>query len=230
VDSQVDQTLQTPLTTRSQNFNYYQPGSILDAPKGTEYTFPADGVNAASYVDVLQAELRAIASALLITENMLTANAADMAAYTAALVAESNVIKNFLRLQRKFMRAFGHGSYCESTYGRKSGLMWRVLRNAVAAGRVPQDVLRLCEIQAEAPSIVVREKDKEVARDQILHTSGVLSKKTWALQQGLDYDTEQANLAEEQEQMGPLLPGLELPGQEQPGQQQPQQPPQQEAA
>src|SRR5207237_1174660 len=130
---------------------------------------------------------------------------------------------NFQRLQRKFLRAFGAGCYCESTYGRRVGILWRVLKNAVLAGRLPQDVLRVCEIQGEPPSIVVREKEKEVQRDQILHSSGVLSKRTWSMQQALDFDVEQANLAEEQEMMGPPLGDLPLPG-EDPAQQQQQQP------
>ena len=44
---------------------------------GTEYEFPAAGIDAGRYVTVLQAELRAIASRLVMPEFMLTSDASN---------------------------------------------------------------------------------------------------------------------------------------------------------
>ena len=43
----------------------YGPGTILDVLGDTDYQFPASGLDAGRYVAVLQAELRAIASRLV---------------------------------------------------------------------------------------------------------------------------------------------------------------------
>jgi hypothetical protein len=42
---------------RSRHFSQYGPGTILDAPAGMEYDFPARGLDAASFVAVLQARV-----------------------------------------------------------------------------------------------------------------------------------------------------------------------------
>src|SRR5436190_23672306 len=55
---------------RARNFSQYGPGTILDAPAGLEYDFPVTSIDAAGYVAVLQAELRAIAARLVMPEFM----------------------------------------------------------------------------------------------------------------------------------------------------------------
>ncbi len=76
----------------------YGPGTILDAHAGIEYDFPAAGVDAANFVVVLQAELRAIASRLVMPEFMLTSDASN-ANYSSTMVAEGPAMRMFARLQ-----------------------------------------------------------------------------------------------------------------------------------
>ena len=66
VAAQADLSITNAATGRTRNFQRYAPGTILDAVAGTEYEFPAAGIDASRYVIVLQAELRAIASRLVI--------------------------------------------------------------------------------------------------------------------------------------------------------------------
>ena len=75
--SQTDVTLTQAATGRTTSFRRFGPGTILDAPGGIEYDFPAAGLDAASFVAVLQAELRAIASRLVMPEFMLTSDASN---------------------------------------------------------------------------------------------------------------------------------------------------------
>ena len=56
VSGQADATV-TNGDGRPTSLRQYGPGTILDAPQGLEYDFPATGIDAGSYVTVLQAEL-----------------------------------------------------------------------------------------------------------------------------------------------------------------------------
>lgn len=69
-----DATVTSAATGRTTRFQRFAPGTILDAYGNIEYDFPAAAVNAAGYVAVLQAELRAIASRLVMPEFMLTSD------------------------------------------------------------------------------------------------------------------------------------------------------------
>ncbi|HYO25878.1 MAG TPA: hypothetical protein VEQ85_13125, partial [Lacipirellulaceae bacterium] len=153
----------------------------LDAPAGLEYDFPAAGVNASAFVTVLQAELRAIAARLVMPEFMFTSDASN-ANYSSTLVAEGPAVKMFERLQATMKH-----DDCQ--------VMWRVIANAVAAGRLPADVRRRVELQVSLPSLHVRDQLREVQIERIAFEHGILSAQTWSQRLGLDYDQEQKNRA-----------------------------------
>ncbi|MEM9187450.1 MAG: phage portal protein [Planctomycetota bacterium] len=164
---------------RLPSVTHYGPGTILDAPAGLEYDFPATGVDAGSYVAILQAELRAIAARLVMPEFMLSSNASN-ANYASTLVAEGPAMRMFQRLQASLIE-----DDCE--------LMWRVIANAQKAGRLPRETRRLIEIQISPPTLRVRDPHQEARVDKIAYEAGVLSKQTWSQRLGLDYDQEQRN-------------------------------------
>lgn len=157
----------------------YGPGTILDAPAGLEYDFPATGVNAASFVAILQAELRSIASRLVMPEFMFTSDASN-SNYASTMVAEGPAVKMFERLQAGMIE-------------RDLEIMWRVLENAVAAGKLPAPTCDVIEIQATPPSVSVRDNLRDAQVAQIAYRHGVLSTQTWSRQLGLDYEQEQTN-------------------------------------
>ena len=159
----------------------YAPGTILDAPAGLEYEFPAAGLDASSFVTVLQAELRAIAARLVMPEFMFTSDASN-SNYASTLVAEGPAVKMFERLQAN-LKNDDHE------------VMWRVIENAAAVGRLPDNVRRLVEIQITPPSLQVRDQQRECTVEKIAYEKGILSPQTWSLRLGLDYDQEQKNLA-----------------------------------
>jgi hypothetical protein len=166
---------------RTRHYSQYGPGTILDAPAGLEYDFPASGLDAASFVGILQAELRAIAARLVMPEFMFTSDASN-ANYASTMVAEGPAMKMFERLQA-------------STIEQDRAVMWRVVENAVRAGRLPHDVRSLVEIQIIPPSLHVRDQLRGAQVDRIAFDSGILSPQTWSQHLGLDYDQEQKNLA-----------------------------------
>jgi hypothetical protein len=168
-------------TGRATHFKRYAPGTILDAHADVEYDFPAAALDAAAYVAVLQAELRAIASRLVMPEFMLTADASN-ANYSSTMVAEGPAMRMFARLQAEQVAD-------------DLEVMWRVVRGAVAAGRLPPEATSVIEIQATPPSLAVRDQLEEAQRFAIEHERGILSPQTWSQRTGLDYEQEQANLA-----------------------------------
>jgi capsid protein len=159
--------------------SHYAPGTILDAPAGLEYDFPAAGVNASAFVTVLQAELRAIAARLVMPEFMFTSDASN-ANYSSTLVAEGPAVKMFERLQAALKN-----DDCR--------VLWRVIDNAVAAGRLPADVRRRVELQVSLPSLHVRDQFRECQVERMAFEAGILSAQTWSQRLGLDYEQEQKN-------------------------------------
>ena len=164
-------------TGRTSHFRRYAPGTILDAVAGTDYEFPAAGIDAARYVTVLQAELRAIASRLVMPEFMLSSDASN-ANYSSTMVAEGPAVKMFDRLQHEMLRD-------------DIELLWRVVGHAVESGRLPPDVLAEVEIRGLPPSLAVRDRLKDAQADQILVRNGAMSVQTMAMRNGLDPEQEQ---------------------------------------
>ena len=166
---------------RTRRVVQYGPGTILDAPAGLEYDFPANGVQADGFLGVLQAELRAIAARLVMPEFMFTSDASN-ANYSSTLVAEGPAVKMFERLQATLK-------------GDDAEVMTRVVDNAVRAGRLPLQTRRFVEIQIGLPSLHVRDQLRECQVEKMAYDKGILSPQTWSQRMGLDYEQEQKNLA-----------------------------------
>ncbi len=181
VAADADASVTNGLNGRTRHYSQYGPGTILDAPAGMEYDFPARGLDASSFVAVLQAELRAIAARLVMPEFMFTSDASN-ANFASTMVAESPAIRMFERLQASLIE-------------QDRAVMWRVVDNAIAAGTLPPSVRDVVDIQIIPPSLHVRDQLKQAQVDRIAFNNGVLSPQTWSQHLGLDYDQEQKNLA-----------------------------------
>jgi len=181
VQGQADLSVTSPATGRTSHFKRYAPGTVLDAIAGTDYEFPAAGIDASRYVTVLQAELRAIASRLVMPEFMLSSDASN-ANYSSTLVAEGPAVKMFDRLQHDMIED-------------DLEVMWRVVASAVAAGRLPGEALAAVDIRAIPPTLAVRDRLKDAQADQILLRNGAMSVQTMAMRHGLDPEQEQQLIA-----------------------------------
>ena len=181
------------MSGRTRRLSHYAPGTILDAPEGLEYDFPAQGIDASSFVLVLQAELRAVASRLVMPEFMFTSDASN-SNYASTLVAEGPAVKMFERLQANLKNE-------------DRNVMWRVIDNAVAQGRLHPDTHRLINIQVTPPSLRVRNQVQDCQVEKVAFDKGLLSPQTWSLRLGLDYDQEQKNLAMHRAETGGQRPG-----------------------
>lgn len=163
---------------RTKTYQQFPPGAIVDTPPGVEYEFPASGIDVAKYVEALQAELRAIAARLAMPEYMLSGDASN-ANYASTMVAEGPAVKMFERLQSEMI-----------WYDIK--VLRRALEAAERAGRLPDGISQMVEIDAEGPTVMSRDRVKEAQADQILVTLGVVSPQTVAARYGFDYAQERA--------------------------------------
>ncbi len=177
VAGQADASVTSQTTGRTSHFRRYAPGTILDAFAGTDYQFPAAAIDASRYVAVLQAELRAIASRLVMPEFMLTSDASN-ANYSSTMVAEGPAVKMFQRLQHDMIEE-------------DLEVMWRVVTAAVQQGRLPAEALTAVDVQAIPPTLAARDRYKEALADQILVRNQAMSTQTMAMRHGLDPDREE---------------------------------------
>jgi capsid protein len=177
VANQADRSVTSAATGRTSHFRRFAPGTILDAVAGTDYQFPAAGIDAGRYVTVLQAELRAVASRLVMPEFMLSSDASN-ANYSSTMVAEGPAVKMFDRLQHEMIVD-------------DAALLRRVVQHAVVCGRLPSDALTAIEIRGVPPTLAVRDRLKDAQADQILVRNGAMSVATMALRGGLDPEQEE---------------------------------------
>ena len=171
-----DLSVTSQATGRTSHFRRFAPGTILDALSGTDYEFPAAGIDAGRYVTVLQAELRAIASRLVMPEFMLSSDASN-ANYSSTMVAEGPAVKMFERLQHEMLED-------------DLDVMRRVVFHAVETGRLPAEAVVDVDIRGIPPTLAVRDRLKEAQADQILVRNGAMSVDTMALRNGLDPEHE----------------------------------------
>jgi capsid protein len=180
VADQADATITNPTTGKTSYVKQFKPGMIVDANAGVEYEFPAAGIQAHNFVAILKAELRAIASRLVMPEFMLTSDASN-AAYASTLVSEGPAVRIFSRLQAQQIDD-------------DRQVMRRVVQAAIDAGRLPAGTLDLVELEIAAPSLNVRDPLREVYAMRVESQRGVLSPQTWSRMRGYDYDQEQTNM------------------------------------
>ncbi|MCL2119918.1 MAG: phage portal protein [Planctomycetaceae bacterium] len=171
VQKQTDTTGINPSTGQSYPLQSFSPGTIIDAWHGVDYQFPIAAIDAGRYVTVLQAELRAIASRLVMPEFMLSSNASN-ANYASTMVAEGPAVRMFERLQQEMV----FDDLC---------VFRRVIDNAITAGRLPNEAKTMIDLQAIPPLLAVRDRLDEARADEILLKNGVMSSQTMAMRYGL---------------------------------------------
>lgn len=184
---------------QTHNFERFPPGTILNAPAGAEYDFPAQGIDPSKHIAGIQAELRAVASFLVMPEFMLTSDASN-ANYASTLVSEGPAVKMFERLQQQ-----------QILWDRE--VLEKALALAVSVGALSQQAVDATEICIEPPTVHVRDRLKEAQTAQIEMTLGVLSPQTATAEAGRDYETEQNNIETHQERLGVPLNPIVMPGQ-----------------
>lgn len=156
---------------------------IVNISAGMQMKPPPTSEETADFLLVAKEVQRQQAVRWCMPEYMFTSDASN-ANYSSTLVAESPFVKNCETEQRFYSRHFVN-------------LIWKALRmrwEIGTFGDIPWgEIERLIKITAECPEVATRNELANAQRDDILVKQGVLSRKTLATRNGLDYDTEVAN-------------------------------------
>ena len=177
VQNQATKQVADEATGQVQTFRHFSPGTIIDSGSNTEYEFPVSAIDASRYILVLQAELRAIASRLVMPEFMLTSDASN-ANYASTMIAEGPAVRMFERLQHEII-------------GEDRQLFKAVIREAIYQGLLPERTCQRVSIHAIPPMLAARDRLNEAKADAILYNLGVISKETLAMRYGLDPSQEE---------------------------------------
>jgi len=176
VESEADESVTSTVTGNTTYHRHYPAGTILDAAGGTEYDFPASGIDASRFVPVLQAELRAVAARLVMPEFMLSSNAQNTN-YASAMTAEGPAVKMFQRLQWDMIED-------------DRAVVSRAIEVAITDGQLPESVQEWYSLDIEPPNVTSRDRQKEVDADVKLKEAGAMSLHTLRVKHDLDPDFE----------------------------------------
>lgn len=183
----VQSTRLNPITGETVNQHRNPVGATIDLIDGkSSYEFPAGGLNAASPVQVLAAELRAIAASLSWPEFMIGSDSSN-ANYSSTMVAENPAVKSIEMEQSEHI-------------AEDLELLWAAIEHAVQCGYLPAEALTLVEIEVEPPTIISRDPKSKAETDQILNLLRVKSPQTICGENSLDYKQERKNFREHEEE------------------------------
>ncbi len=184
----------------------WQSGMIVSVPHGEKLHFPAATMRADSYIEVVQADLRAVAASMGLPEFIFTANAAS-SNYASLMAAEGPAAKCFETLQGTLGRFFEEAFDRVMAVGVKGGT--RVMGpnpidSTPAWPRVPSRVLKLPN-SIIAPAVRTRDFFADARTRHIEAGDGVLSPQEWCAEKGRDYDETMAEI-EAHKTAHPLIP------------------------
>jgi hypothetical protein len=163
---------------------------IVDVPAGATYEAgPMGQLRSPVFVEVAQYLLRLSAVRWSMPEFMISGDASN-ANFASTLVTESPFVKARERDQRQAIKAIKE-------------LVWKSLKIMWNAGyfrRYANDwavLVRLVDINVTAPEVATRDHAAMATTNEILVRNKIKSKRTWAEEEGLDYEAEQANMEDE---------------------------------
>lgn len=172
--------------SRPRNVVQYRPGTVVDLSAGLEYKpGPLGSERASDFLLVAAYVQRMQAVRWSMPEYMFSGDASN-ANYASTMEATAPFVKSCEAEQRFYSRHF-------------VSLLWKALKLRWELGAF--DHLNVCweclegwlKIKAECPEVATRDELQNVQRQEILIRLGILSRKTAAAQNGLDYEAEVAN-------------------------------------
>lgn len=182
----------------------------IDIPKGMDYSFPPSVIDASTWVEVVQAVLRAPASRLRMPEWMFTGRLD--AKYANAFASESPFVRmivsqqhdHILKFSEVVEKAVALMIEADPEAAERVRAIADTDQGRTTDGAEPEgvDVWSALELQVEPPAIEVRDKLKDAQTNKILQESRVMSRRTWAARSDLDWEQELANIEDEETLLG----------------------------
>ncbi len=176
--------------SREEKHSIHKAGTVLNVTAGMEYLpGPMGSQRNPAFIAAIQAGLRSAGTRWSMPEFLISGDASN-ANFASALVAEGPFVKSIEAKQHDYVSVF-------------RSILWKVIRIAFEAGRLDAFNLdfslirRMIELVIEPPQVATRDRTAETTRSVLLKQHGILSKETWASKEGLDFEQEQENGAEE---------------------------------
>jgi len=176
---------------------------VLDVSHGLKYVAGPISASGKSdvLVKVLQAALRNVGIRWQFPEGMISGDASN-ANMASALVAEGPFVRAMTFRQWWYRTAY-------------KNVAERILDTAAIAGRIGgarENILDEIEVTVEMKAVLARDPKEETDRNAVLDERGVISLKSWTAREDLDFEVEQANIAEQPDREPPEDPENPTPG------------------
>jgi len=194
-DNRANFELTDPATGSTRRVEKLNAGRVIDTSSKIKWDFPSVGVGMDKLDIAKQGDLRAAAARLVMPEHMFTSDASNNN-YASMLAADGPSARMFRRAQRLYGRFFADAAD-------------DVVIAAVENGRLPANTLDEFRLEAVPADISHRDPKVESDANKTKHDAGVLSRRTWAARDGLDYDRERQNILEEEDQSATDLPPVD---------------------
>ncbi len=152
-----------------------RPGSVPNISKGLEYLQPpvGDTENAQIAMGLAYQTLAVYWQ----VPQWMTGGDTGNTNFAQALVAESPMSRSIETEQAGFGASF---SECDE----------KVLKLAEQVGMIPEGTCEKVQVIMNAPSVVVRDTEKESKRNKLLYDHGIITLVTWSNKEGIDREVE----------------------------------------
>jgi hypothetical protein len=198
-DATAGRTLPTAPDERTLKVERFPSGSVYNA-KGLDVMYgPLGQPHGPALMEIAKSLLTYAGIRWNFPTYMVTGDISD-GSFATSLMAESPFVK---------ARESGQVSFGDFT----TDLMWKVLDFAVRAGKLREfgitkmvELKMLVDIEPKPPRVSVRNRLEDTQVNQVLSQAGIISKKTWAQQEDLDYENEQQLIAEQPQPAQPPQP------------------------
>ena len=173
---------------KTRGIEWYDRAQVLDVSNGQKFVAPPVMTGAQSLLQVEQAMLRAVGLRWGCPEYF--SGDASNANFASTLVAGGP----FERAARKRQQKWA---------GFVVAIVRRVFEFAEASGRLPSGLSKHIRIQATLPSVAIANRVDETKRRETLFKNKVISRQTWAQEEGYDDKKEFANIKDDEKNFPP---------------------------
>lgn len=149
------------------------PGTIIDAPKGTEYKFLSPDVQANDVRHDGRSIMLSIASGVGQPEYMVTSDASN-ANYSSTMVAESPAVKEFEDGQELVEEELEK--------------IWYRLRDYLITQQLLPQEAKTVGVTIQSSRIIARDKLKDTQANEILCLNRVISPQIWCAREGVSFE------------------------------------------
>lgn len=174
-----------------------RPGTIITASPGVKYTMLSPDLDARDAAQDGRTILLSLAAAAGLPDVFVTADYSQ-ANFASTVVSQNPAIREFEDNENSFSEPF-------------SDIITWFLEDGIRVGAIPREVVEKdgtvrpinLDFSISYPPLIKRDLRQETEAWEVMHSNGIVSKRTWALNMGLDPDEERKLIAEEQETKPP---------------------------